>query len=146
MKQLIFSCFGILSLISASIALFSKPKEGHFRAAVYEHDLIVPDACLYKVCSREEAISLMEVNLQILEEQVLAAARNGAQIILLPEDGIHGFGHMNRQALRYLSIKISILPLRSNFLDHSWSLYLQLQMDLFLAMRMELMMPMLVQG
>jgi len=100
MKQLLFSCFGILSLISASIALFPKPKEGHFRAAVYEHDLIVPDACLYKVCSREEAISLMEVNLQILEEQVLAAARNGAQIILLPEDGIHGFGHMNRQALR----------------------------------------------
>ena len=113
MKQLLFSCFGILSLISASIALFPKPKEGHFRAAVYEHDLIVPDACLYKVCSREEAISLMEVNLQILEEQVLAAARNGAQIILLPEDGIHGFGHMNRQALRYLSIKIMILPLRS---------------------------------
>ena len=88
----------------------------------------------------------MEVNLQILEEQVLAAARNGAQIILLPEDGIHGFGHMSRQALWYLSIKISILPLRTNFLDHSWSLYLRLQMDLFLAMRMELMMPMLVQG
>ena len=32
--------------------------------------------------------------------QVVEAARQGAQIILLPEDGIHGYGQVTRETLR----------------------------------------------
>ena len=32
--------------------------------------------------------------------QVVEAARLGAQIILLPEDGIHGYGQVTRETLR----------------------------------------------
>ena len=76
----------------------SDPGPGQFRAAVYEHELVVPSACTSRVCTREEAVDLMEINLGVLEEQVVEAARQGAKIILLPEDGIHGYGHENRQA------------------------------------------------
>ena len=104
-KHFIF--FGILNvckLLNADINLTTK--EGTFRAAIYEHELVLPEACLYTVCSREDAIDLMEVNLQILERKVIEAAENGAQIILLPEDGIHGYGHVNRQTLRQMKSKI----------------------------------------
>ena len=33
--------------------------------------------------------------------QVVEAARQGAQIILLPEDGIHGYGQVTRETLRW---------------------------------------------
>ena len=67
---------------------------------MYEHELVVPTACTGTVCSRQEAILLMEENLMELEHQVEEAARQGAQIILLPEDGIHGYGHISRDTLR----------------------------------------------
>ena len=102
-----FVYFGILILLSSLNANSNRQtKEGQFRAAIYEHELVLPEACLYKVCSREDAVDLMEVNLQILERQVIEAAENGAQIILLPEDGIHGYGHVNRQTLRQTNIQI----------------------------------------
>ena len=87
----------LLFLLSGS----SHPVEaGQFRAAVYEHELLVPFSCLARLCSRDEAISLMEDNLRLLELEVVEAARQGAQIILLPEDGIHGYGHVSRDFLR----------------------------------------------
>ena len=96
-----FFYFGISILFGSLNANITRPiQEGQFRAAVFEHELVLPEACLYKVCSREDAVDLMEVNLQILERKVIEAAENGAQIILLPEDGIHGYGHVNRQTLR----------------------------------------------
>ena len=95
-------CLGIIILLDSLDANIQHPKEGKFRAAVFEHELVLPEACLYKVCSREDAIELMEINLQILEAKVIEAAENGVQIILLPEDGIHGYGHLNRQTLRQL--------------------------------------------
>ena len=69
-------------------------------AQVYEHELVVPAPCLATVCSRARAIQLMEVNLAVLETKVVEAASQGAQIILLPEDGIHGYGHVSRETLR----------------------------------------------
>ena len=99
--------FGILILLnSLNVNSNRLTKEGQFRAAVYEHELVLPEACLYKVCSREDAVDLMEVNLQILERKVIEAAENGAQIILLPEDGIHGYGHVNRQTLRQINSQL----------------------------------------
>ena len=106
-KQTQFIFFGILILFKSSNADINLPiKEGTFRAAVFEHELVLPEACLYTVCSREDAINLMDVNLQILERKVIEAAENGAQIILLPEDGIHGYGHVNRQTLRQIKREI----------------------------------------
>lgn len=119
-----FICLGIIILLDSFNANIQHPKEGKFRAAVFEHELVLPEACLYKVCSREDAIELMEINLEILEAKVIEAAENGAQIILLPEDGIHGYGHLNRQTLRQLINKKYFMP---NFLcpDHSLNLSLQ---------------------
>ena len=68
-----------------STALSAIP--GQFRAAVYEHELVNPTNCSSRVCSREEAKALMEINLSVLEKQVVEAAKQGADIILLPEDG-----------------------------------------------------------
>ena len=104
-------CLGIVILLNSLNANIQHPKEGKFRAAVFEHELVLPEACLYKVCSREDAIELMEINLEILEAKVIEAAENGAQIILLPEDAIHGYGHLNRQTLRQLINKTITCPI-----------------------------------
>ena len=93
---LLLFIFSVSSLFTSSLAVGS----GEFRAAVYEHEVILPISCLARLCSRDEAISLMEENLWVMEQQVVEAARQGAQIILLPEDGIHGYGHMSREFLR----------------------------------------------
>jgi len=99
--------FSFFALAASSILITpnnldlpSRPKAGQFRAAVYEHELVPPTACVSTICSREEAIELMEVNLRIMEEQIIEAAGQGAQFILLPEDGIHGYGYYSRETLR----------------------------------------------
>jgi len=87
-----------VSVIDCSPTGPSPPSTGQFRAAVYEHELTVPWTCTNKLCTREEAIQLMEINLAVLRGQVAEAASQGASIILLPEDGIHGYG-FNRHTL-----------------------------------------------
>ena len=77
-----------------------RPAGGQFRAAVLEHELVLPSSCLTTPCSRARAVQLMEENLWVMEQQVVEAARQGAEIILLPEDGIHGYGHASRDILR----------------------------------------------
>ena len=90
-----------LLLVSPSLSQSSpSPGPGQFRAAVYEHELVLPTSCSSRLCTREEAVKLMEINLGVLEQQVVEAARQGANIILLPEDGIHGYGQENRDFLR----------------------------------------------
>ena len=64
----------LLLLISSLVGLSHTQQ---FRAAVYEHELVVPSACLDRVCSRQEAIELMEINLAVLEEQIVEAANQG---------------------------------------------------------------------
>ncbi|XP_037380515.1 biotinidase isoform X2 [Talpa occidentalis] len=59
-------------------------------AAVYEHPSVLsPDPLA--LTSRQMALELMTQNLDIYEQQVLTAAQKGVQIIVFPEDGIHGF-------------------------------------------------------
>ncbi|NWX40280.1 BTD Biotinidase, partial [Steatornis caripensis] len=70
-------------------------------AAVYEHESILspnPTALL----DRQSALELMGRNLDIYEQQVVAAARQGAQIIVFPEDGIHGFNYTRSSIYPYL--------------------------------------------
>jgi pantetheine hydrolase len=61
---------------------------------VYEHDLVTAEdvGCTRAVCSRAQAISLLETNLASMRAAVASAAEQGAQLVLLPEDGIHGYG------------------------------------------------------
>ncbi|XP_014440578.1 biotinidase isoform X2 [Tupaia chinensis] len=59
-------------------------------AAVYEHRAILSPNPL-ALTSREQALELMNRNLAVYERQVMTAAQQGVQIIVFPEDGIHGF-------------------------------------------------------
>ncbi|XP_006883391.1 PREDICTED: biotinidase [Elephantulus edwardii] len=59
-------------------------------AAVYEHASVL-SADPGVLVSRQQALELMSQNLDVYEQQVTAAAQKGAQIIVFPEDGIHGF-------------------------------------------------------
>eukprot|EP00092_Neocalanus_flemingeri_P008400 GFUD01009056.1.p1 GENE.GFUD01009056.1~~GFUD01009056.1.p1 ORF type:complete len:524 (-),score=153.49 GFUD01009056.1:111-1682(-) len=91
---------GVSTTVSCWVSSnLSLPAAGQFRAAVYEHELVVPYTCTQKLCTREQAIQMMEVNLAVLRRQVEQASTQGANIILLPEDGIHGYG-FNRHTLR----------------------------------------------
>ncbi|NXW08740.1 BTD Biotinidase, partial [Fregetta grallaria] len=70
-------------------------------AAVYEHESILspnPTALV----DRQSALELMGRNLDVYEQQVVAAARQGAQIIVFPEDGIHGFNFTRSSIYPYL--------------------------------------------
>uniref|UniRef100_A0A286XTE0 Vanin C-terminal domain-containing protein n=1 Tax=Cavia porcellus TaxID=10141 RepID=A0A286XTE0_CAVPO len=61
-----------------------------FVAAVYEHAIILPNR-MEKPVSKEEALLLMNKNIDILEDAVKLAAKQGAHIIVTPEDGIYGW-------------------------------------------------------
>ncbi|XP_006834785.1 PREDICTED: pantetheinase [Chrysochloris asiatica] len=68
-----------------------------FIAAVYEHAVVLGNTSLTPV-SREEALALMNQNLDLLEGAITSAAMQGAHIIVTPEDGIYGW-HFTRDAL-----------------------------------------------
>ncbi|XP_075403302.1 biotinidase isoform X1 [Tenrec ecaudatus] len=66
------------------------PEVEYYVAAVYEHQSILsPDPL--SLTTRKQALQLMNQNLDIYEQQVMAAAEQDAQMIVFPEDGIHGF-------------------------------------------------------
>ena len=88
----------LLAVFAVTAASPAPPAAGQFRAAVLEHELTVPWTCTQNLCTRDQAIQLMEVNLAVMRGQVAEAASQGASIILLPEDGIHGYG-FNRHTL-----------------------------------------------
>ncbi|XP_025054758.1 biotinidase [Alligator sinensis] len=90
---LVFFCYQVDSV--------ELQREGHYIAAVYEHESILspnPTA----LTDRQSALELMRRNLDIYEEQVIAAAKQGAQIIVFPEDGIHGFNFTRKSIFPYL--------------------------------------------
>ena len=70
------------------------PPPGKWRAAVYEHALVTAGevGCSQTLCTRDQAILVMEENISSLRSAVEAAAEAGAELVLLPEDGIHGYG------------------------------------------------------
>ncbi|KFP01008.1 Pantetheinase, partial [Calypte anna] len=72
-----------------------------FTAAVYEHAVILPDATLQPV-SPEEALALMNKNMDVLEGAIKAAAQQGAHIIVTPEDGIYGWRFTRETIYPYL--------------------------------------------
>uniref|UniRef100_A0A3Q0SUM6 Biotinidase n=1 Tax=Amphilophus citrinellus TaxID=61819 RepID=A0A3Q0SUM6_AMPCI len=70
-------------------------------AAVYEHKIILnPDPRV--PVSRLKALQHMQKNLDIYEEQAARAAQQGAQILVFPEDGIHGYNFTRSSIAGYL--------------------------------------------
>ncbi|KAM9679278.1 pantetheinase isoform 2-T2 [Dama dama] len=72
-----------------------------FIAAVYEHAVILPNATPVPV-SPEEALAVMNRNLDLLEGAVTSASKQGAHIIVTPEDGIYGFNFTRESIYPYL--------------------------------------------
>uniref|UniRef100_A0A4W2HNJ6 Biotinidase n=1 Tax=Bos indicus x Bos taurus TaxID=30522 RepID=A0A4W2HNJ6_BOBOX len=93
------------------------PAEPHqasrYVAAVYEHQsFLSPDPLA--LTSREQALELMHRNLDVYEQQVTTAARKGAQIIVFPEDGIHGFNFTRTSIYPFLDFMPSPRSVRWN--------------------------------
>nr|XP_014711629.1 vascular non-inflammatory molecule 3 [Equus asinus] len=72
-----------------------------FIAAVYEHAVILPNGTQTPV-PKEEALLLMNKNIDVLEKAVKLAARQGAHIIVTPEDGIYGWVFTRETIYPYL--------------------------------------------
>ncbi|XP_020635535.3 pantetheinase isoform X1 [Pogona vitticeps] len=72
-----------------------------YTAAVYEHSVILAESTT-KPVSSEEALKLMNKNMDILEEAIKMAAKQGAHIIVTPEDGIYGFSFTRETLYPYL--------------------------------------------
>nr|AXB88464.1 symplectin/biotinidase-like protein 2 [Phylliroe bucephala] len=72
-----------------------------FKAAVYEH---IPFMARYTRSgyTRKQALELMNKNLAVYRNQTVEAKRQGAQIIVFPEDGIYGLAQSRRSILPYL--------------------------------------------
>ncbi|XP_036759660.2 pantetheine hydrolase VNN2 isoform X1 [Manis pentadactyla] len=72
-----------------------------FIAAVYEHAVILPNAT-GKPVSQENALLLMNKNIDILEKAIKQAAAQGAQIIVTPEDALYGWTFTREKIFPYL--------------------------------------------
>ncbi|XP_061846702.1 pantetheinase [Colius striatus] len=70
-------------------------------AAVYEHSVVLSEDTEVPV-SPEEALMLMEKNMAVLEVAIKEAARQGAHIIVTPEDGIYGWVFTRETIYPYL--------------------------------------------
>lgn len=72
-----------------------------FIAAVYEHAVILPKTTVTPV-SQDDALLLMNKNIDILEREIKQAAKQGAQIIVTPEDALYGWTFTRETIFPYL--------------------------------------------
>ncbi|XP_007425997.1 pantetheinase-like [Python bivittatus] len=72
-----------------------------YTAAVYEHAVILAETT-EKPVSPEDALKLMNQNMDVLEDAIQKAAKQGAHIIVTPEDGIYGFFFTRETMYPYL--------------------------------------------
>ncbi|KAF6365633.1 vanin 2 [Rhinolophus ferrumequinum] len=72
-----------------------------FIAAVYEHAVILPNKTETPV-SQDDALLLMNKNLDILESAIKQAAEQDAQIIVTPEDALYGWKFTRETIFPYL--------------------------------------------
>ncbi|XP_071796998.1 pantetheinase-like [Asterias amurensis] len=70
-----------------------------FTAAVYQHDTL---NWLLPSISREEALRLMNINVDTYEEQIITAASKGVSMIVFPEYGITGLKMSNTTVTAFL--------------------------------------------
>uniref|UniRef100_A0A3Q3GMY3 Biotinidase n=1 Tax=Labrus bergylta TaxID=56723 RepID=A0A3Q3GMY3_9LABR len=93
----LFSAFASFIFTLAAVVENQPVMESSYVAAVYEHNLILNPEPLVQL-SRSAALQHMQKNLDIYEEQAAEAAKQGAQILVFPEDGIHGY-HFSRSSI-----------------------------------------------
>ncbi|XP_004422389.1 PREDICTED: vascular non-inflammatory molecule 2 [Ceratotherium simum simum] len=72
-----------------------------FTAAVYEHAVILPNTTVTPV-SLDDALLLMNKNIDNLERAIKQAAKQGAQIIVTPEDALYGWTFTRETIFPYL--------------------------------------------
>ncbi|KAM7135099.1 pantetheine hydrolase VNN2 [Molossus nigricans] len=72
-----------------------------FTAAVYEHAVLLPKETETPV-SRDDALLLMNKNIDILEKAIKRAAEQGAKIIVTPEDALYGWKFSRETIFPYL--------------------------------------------
>ncbi|XP_054852547.1 pantetheinase-like [Eublepharis macularius] len=91
----------LLSSVFVLLMILKTSALDKYIAAVYEHSVILSEAT-QKPVSSEEALKLMNKNMDILEEAIQTAATQGAHIIVTPEDGIYGFNFTRETLYPYL--------------------------------------------
>lgn len=96
----------ITSSFQASVAVFALvtlhvSARDTFIAAVYEHAVLRPKDTETPV-SRDDALLLMNKNIDILEKAIKQAAEQGAQIIVTPEDALYGWKFTRETIFPYL--------------------------------------------
>lgn len=82
----------VLLLLGCVCVSVGGAADSSYIAAVYEHRVILNPQPREPV-SRREALQLMRQNLEVYEQQAARAARQGAQILVFPEDGLQGFNY-----------------------------------------------------
>uniref|UniRef100_H0XN65 Vanin 2 n=1 Tax=Otolemur garnettii TaxID=30611 RepID=H0XN65_OTOGA len=97
---MITSSFLIPAAVLAFIALNVGALDT-FRAAVYEHAVILPDETDVPV-SQDDAVRLMNKNMDILETAIKQAAEQGAHIIVTSEDALYGWKFTRETVFPYL--------------------------------------------
>ncbi|XP_069033153.1 biotinidase isoform X1 [Embiotoca jacksoni] len=87
--------------LASAVGPVKPVRDSSFVAAVYEHKVILnPEP--HVPLSRRDALRHMQKNLDIYEEQAARAAREGAQILVFPEDGLQGFNYTRSSISGYL--------------------------------------------
>ncbi|NXA47123.1 VNN1 Pantetheinase, partial [Nothocercus julius] len=87
--------------VVAAVLVLQAGASERFTAAVYEHAVILPPPAAAPP-SPEDALELMNRNMDVLERAVKEAARQGARIIVTPEDGIYGWRFTRETVYPYL--------------------------------------------
>lgn len=82
MADMTLGCSFILVLLCYQVLTVDIGKERHFIAAVYEHHVILsPDPIT--ITNRQSALQLMNRNLDIYEEQIIAAVKQVQQPFII---------------------------------------------------------------
>ncbi|NXJ94263.1 VNN1 Pantetheinase, partial [Corythaixoides concolor] len=91
----------LLQAVVFTLAVLQALASDTFIAAVYEHAVILPDVSDEPI-SPDDALALMNKNMDVLEEAIKEAAQQGAHIIVTPEDGIYGWRFTREAIYPYL--------------------------------------------
>ncbi|KAE8596630.1 hypothetical protein XENTR_v10016185 [Xenopus tropicalis] len=100
-EMLQISCTICIYIFCCLVPLLNGDSVAYYTAAVYEHHAILNQNSS-TLTDRKSALEFMFQNLDIYEIQVATAAERGAQIIVFPEDGIHGFNYTRQSIYPYL--------------------------------------------
>ncbi|KAM9737259.1 biotinidase [Menidia menidia] len=91
----------LVVLVLARVGQPEAAADPSYVAAVYEHRVVLNPEPRVPV-TRREALLHMHRNLDVYEHAAARAAGHGAQILVFPEDGIHGFNYTRSSISGYL--------------------------------------------